>query len=64
MMSGVFELLADTRDQVDTVVAAINAQQVFWLANAALQTALIGNPATIEIGKQVGRASGNSELPH
>jgi outer membrane protein TolC len=44
MLIGVFELLADTRDQVNTVIAAINAQQEFWLANAALQTTLMGNP--------------------
>jgi len=52
MLIGVFELLADTRDQVHTVIAAINAQQEFWLANAALQTALMGNPTTIESGKR------------
>jgi outer membrane protein TolC len=64
MLIGVFELLADTRDQVNTVIAAINAQQEFWLANAALQTALMGNPATIEIGKQAGKVSGSAESPH
>jgi outer membrane protein TolC len=44
MLIGVFELLADTRDQVGSVIAAIAAEQQFWLADAALQTALIGQP--------------------
>ncbi len=64
MLIGVFELLADTRDQVNTVIAAINAQQDFWLANAALQTALMGNPATFEVGKQAIKVSGSTGAPH
>ena len=64
MLIGVFELLADTRDQVNTVIAAITAQQDFWLANAALQTALMGNPMKIEVGRQVGKGSASAELPH
>lgn len=44
MQIGVFELLADTRDQVGSVIAAIEAQQQFWLADAALSAALIGRP--------------------
>jgi outer membrane protein TolC len=44
MLIGVFELLADTRDQIATVMAAINAQQQFWLADAALASTLVGRP--------------------
>jgi outer membrane protein TolC len=44
MLIGVFELLADQRDQVATVMAAINAQQQFWLADAGLAATLIGKP--------------------
>ncbi|ROZ79586.1 TolC family protein [Ramlibacter sp. WS9] len=44
MLIGVFELLADNRDQIATVMAAIHAQQQFWLAEAALAAALIGKP--------------------
>lgn len=44
MLIGVFELLAENRDQVATVMAAINAQQQFWLADAGLQSSLIGKP--------------------
>ena len=44
MLIGVFELLADTRDQVHTVITAIEAQRDFWLADGALQAAVIGRP--------------------
>ncbi|MEO5701369.1 MAG: TolC family protein [Casimicrobiaceae bacterium] len=44
MLIGVFELLADARAQTATVVQAIAAQRDFWLADAALQAALIGQP--------------------
>ncbi len=46
MLIGVFELLADARDQVATVMAAMQAQQQFWLADAALHATLIGRPTT------------------
>lgn len=46
MLIGVFELLADARDQVGTVVAAIQAEQQFWLADAALQASLMGRPTS------------------
>lgn len=44
MLIGVFELLADTREQVASVIAAINAEQQFWLADANLQATLLGRP--------------------
>lgn len=44
MLIGVFELLAETREQIGAVMQAINAQQQFWLADAALSSALIGTP--------------------
>ena len=45
MLISVFELLADAREQVMSVNAAIEAQRDFWLAEADLQTALIGGAA-------------------
>ena len=45
MLIGVFELLADAREQVSGVIAAIDAQRDFWLADAALSSTLIGRPA-------------------
>jgi len=44
MLIGVFELLADSREQIGSVIQAIDAQRDFWLADAALQAALIGRP--------------------
>ena len=44
MLIGVFELLADTREQVTSVIAAINAYQQFWLADAALAASMTGKP--------------------
>jgi outer membrane protein TolC len=50
MLIGVFDLLADSRDQVASVMAAIAAQQQFWLADAALQASLMGNPTMAAVG--------------
>lgn len=44
MFIGVFELLADARAQIATVNAAIEAQRDFWLAQAELDMALVGQP--------------------
>ena len=46
MLIGVFELLADSREQIASVVQAIEAQREFWIADAALQATLIGTPMT------------------
>lgn len=46
MLVGVFELLADARAQVGAVIAAIEAQRDFWLANAALNAAIVGAPSS------------------
>ena len=44
MLIGVFELLADNRDQISSVIAALNAYQQFWLADAALAASMTGKP--------------------
>lgn len=46
MLSGVFALLADARAQVGAVIGAIEAQRDFWLAQAALDAAILGAPST------------------
>ncbi|NHZ99459.1 TolC family protein [Massilia sp. CCM 8734] len=43
MLISVFELLADAREQVVAVNAAIEAQRDYWIADAALQAALTGS---------------------
>jgi len=44
MLIGVFELLADARAQIASVDNAIAALRDFWLAQADLDTALVGKP--------------------
>lgn len=49
MLIGVFELLADSREQIAAVMSSIAAQEQFWLADAALRASLVGKPNGIEI---------------
>lgn len=58
MLIGVFELLADSRDQVSAVVAAIDTEQQFWLAEAALQATLIGRPTNTTLSTTSSAPSG------
>lgn len=44
MLVSVFELLADAREQVLAVNAAIEAQKDYWIADAALEAAMTGAP--------------------
>lgn len=44
MLVSVFELLADAREQVQTVAAAVEAQRDYWLAEARLKAAISGAP--------------------
>jgi outer membrane protein TolC len=63
MLIGVFELLADHRAQVSSVMAAISAQQQFWLADAALQASIVGKPMSATVGAAAAQAQA-SEAPH
>ena len=63
MFIGVFELLADHRSQINTVKAAIAAQQQFWLADAALQATLLGKPMSAPT-MSTGSSSGSDTLAH
>ncbi len=61
MIIGVFELLADSRDQINTVIAAIAAEQQFWLSEAALQVSLMGKPPmAASVGAMSAGGSGSS----
>ena len=48
MLTSVFELLADAREQVGSVSAAVEALRDHWLAETALQNALSGGAAAKE----------------
>jgi outer membrane protein TolC len=47
MLLGVFELLADARNQVASVNAAIEAQRDYWLAETDLQMAINGSGGAV-----------------
>ncbi len=64
MLIGVFELLADSRDQVTSVIAAIEAEQQFWLAEAALQSSLMGKPTLAPVGIRSNADTGRGSAPH
>jgi outer membrane protein TolC len=59
MLIGVFDLLADAREQIASIVQAIDAQRDYWLADAALQAALIGQP-TARLGLEASAQSTSS----
>ena len=58
MLISVFELLADARDQVATVTAALDAQQQFWLADVALQASVMGRPTNTSLSIPASPPSG------
>ena len=64
MLIGVFELLADSRDQIGSVIAAIGAQQQFWLADAALQASIMGRPAQAPVAVAGSAAKGGRDGAH
>lgn len=67
MLIGVFDLLADSRDQVTSVTAYIEALRDYWIAQTNLQTALTaGSPgmgASIS-GPSVSAGSGSDAAAH
>jgi len=65
MLIGVFELLADARDQVSSVRQAIAAQRDFWLADATLRATLIGRPVEgAALGAPVVAPVASTARPH
>jgi outer membrane protein TolC len=65
MLIGVFELLADARDQVASVRQAIAAQRDFWLADANLRSTLIGRPVEgVVLGLPVVTPGAGTSQPH
>ena len=64
MLIGVLELLADTRDQINIVIAAIDAERQFWLADAALQASMIGRPVQASIAFTPAGGKEGGDAPH
>ena len=66
MLASVWDLLADTKQQVLSVNSAIEAQRDFWLAEADLQTTLTGMSAGGLVGMKSisGGTGGNAPAAH
>lgn len=60
MLIGVFELLADNRDQISSVIAAINAYQQFWLADSALAASMTGKPTSMVMSAPASGGAGEA----
>ncbi|WP_115228128.1 TolC family protein [Iodobacter fluviatilis] len=63
MLISVFELLADSREQISSVISAITAEQQFWLSDAALQAELMGKPSASMISS-VTAGSASADAGH
>ena len=65
MLIGVFELLADSREQVASVVGYVQALRDYWLAQSDLQTAMTGqSPAAPTLAGPATAASAESGGVH
>ena len=64
MIIGVFELLADSKDQISSVMAAIAAEQQFWLADAALKASQMGKPTLTTVGSTGASGGSASDAGH
>ncbi|MBG6073809.1 MULTISPECIES: TolC family protein [unclassified Polaromonas] len=64
MLIGVFELLADNRDQIASITAALNAYQQFWLADAALAASMTGKPTASAMAAPMAGGSGGNAAGH
>ncbi|RVG01716.1 TolC family protein [Sinorhizobium meliloti] len=59
MITSTFELLADSREKVNSILLAINAKRDFWLAEADLAPAIYGGGASGETQVAAAAESGN-----
>jgi outer membrane protein TolC len=64
MLIGVFELLADSRDQIASVTAALDAYQQFWLADAALAASMTGKPTAWAMAAPAADGGGGAAAGH
>ncbi|QYF95607.1 TolC family protein [Massilia sp. PAMC28688] len=63
MLISVFELLADAREQVASVNAAIEAQRDFWMADSALHAAMTGSTGVQATSSARGGAPAAASAP-
>ena len=60
MLVSVFELLAESREQIASVILSLDAQRDFWLADGALQSTLLGKPMA---GPSMNAETAGAEAP-
>jgi len=61
MIIGVFELLADSRAQIEAVQSSIQATKQFWMADAALRSSMMGKPTAMAFGMSAGGGESGGE---
>ena len=65
MLIGVFDLLADSRDQVASVTGAVESLREHWIAQTNLQSALTGrSPSADRIAARPTAAAGPQAADH
>ena len=64
MIIGVFELMDSARLQMNAVKSAIEAQQQFWRADAALQATLMGRPTGAVLSSAVSTSRSETAAGH
>ncbi|MFY9509433.1 MAG: TolC family protein [Rubrivivax sp.] len=61
MLASVFELLADSKDQIVSVAGAVESLRDYWLAETSLQTALTGRSPGASSGSGAARAAASNQ---
>ena len=64
MLIGVFELLADARDQIMSVNAAIEAQRDYWVADSALHAAMTGTGGSLPAARASSAPAATAAAQH
>lgn len=65
MLLGVFELLADSRDQVTSVTAYVEALRDYWVAETNLQSALTGrSPGAMSMSRSGSESTSSADAGH
>ena len=64
MLASVFDLLADSRDQIASVTTAVESLRDFWVAETNLQAALTGRSPSATPGLSPAKATGPAQAGH
>ena len=64
MLASVFDLLADSRDQIASVTAAVESLRDYWVAETNLQAALTGRSPGAPSGMGPARAAAAAQAAH